>query len=130
MSDRWSTTNNSPLGATLNLAAPNFGTVAGWGFGNGLVYDEDSETFSYAASGDGYKELVEYFASLVEDGLLDPESVTQDDDTAKQKFGSGQSLAISRQHPGDHHATARRSPTRATPSATGAPDPGARGPRG
>ena len=95
MSDRWSTTNNSPLGATLNLAAPNFGTVAGWGFGNGLVFDEDSETFSYAASGDGYKELVSYFASLVEDGLLDPESVTQDDDTAKQKFGSGQSLAIS-----------------------------------
>ncbi|GEL97887.1 ABC transporter substrate-binding protein [Cellulomonas terrae] len=95
MSDRWSTTNNSPLGATLNLAAPNFGTVAGWGFGNGLVYDEDSATFSYAASSDGYKELVSYFASLVEDGLLDPESVTQDDDTAKQKFGSGQSLAIS-----------------------------------
>ncbi|NUU15960.1 extracellular solute-binding protein [Cellulomonas humilata] len=95
MSDRWSTTNNSPLGATLQLAAPNFGTVAGWGFGNGLAYDQDSKTFSYAASTDGYKDLVSYFASLVEDGLLDPESVTQDDDTAKQKFGSGQSLAIS-----------------------------------
>ena len=59
MSDRWSTTNNGPLEATLNLAAPNFGTVAGWGFGNGLVFDEDSETFTYAASGDGYKELVD-----------------------------------------------------------------------
>jgi putative aldouronate transport system substrate-binding protein len=95
MSDRWSTNNNTPLGGTLNIAAPNFGTVAGWGFGNGLVYDEDAKTFSYAASGDGYKELVSYFASLVKDGLLDPESVTQDDDTAKAKFCSGQSLAIS-----------------------------------
>jgi putative aldouronate transport system substrate-binding protein len=94
-SDRWSTTNNNPLGATLQLAAPNFGTVAGWGFGNGLWYDQDSKKFEYAASTDGYKDLVSYFASLVKDGLLDPESVTQDDDTAKQKFGSGQSLAIS-----------------------------------
>ncbi|MGY4645204.1 ABC transporter substrate-binding protein [Cellulomonas sp. URHB0016] len=95
MSDRWSTTNNNPLGATLQLAAPNFGTVAGWGFGNGLWYDTDTKKYEYAASTDGYKDLVSYFASLVKDGLLDPESVTQDDDTAKQKFGSGQSLAIS-----------------------------------
>jgi len=95
MSDRWSTTNNSPLGATLQLAAPNFGTVAGWGFGNGLWYDQDAKKYVYAASTDGYKDLVSYFASLVKDGLLDPESLTQDDDTAKQKFSSGQSLAIS-----------------------------------
>ncbi|MBO9556074.1 extracellular solute-binding protein [Cellulomonas sp.] len=95
MSDRWSTTNNSPLGAVLQVAAPNFGTVAGWGFGNGLWYDQDSKKYEYAASTDGYKELVSYFASLVKDGLLDPESLTQDDDTAKQKFASGQSLAIS-----------------------------------
>ena len=95
MSDRWSTTNNSPLGATLNIAAPNFGTIAGWGFGNGLSFDQDSKKFAYAATTDDYKDLVSYFASLVKDGLLDPESLTQDDDTAKQKFGSGQSLAIS-----------------------------------
>jgi putative aldouronate transport system substrate-binding protein len=95
MSDRWSTTNNSPLGATLQLAAPNFGTIAGWGFGQGLWWDADEEQFAYAPTTDGYKELVEYFASLVEDGLLDPESLTQDDATAVQKFGSGQSLAIS-----------------------------------
>ncbi len=95
MSDRWSTTNNSPLGATLNIAAPDFGTIAGWGFGNGLWYDQDANEFTYAATTEGYKNLVEYFHSLVADGLLDPESVTQDDDTAIQKFGSGQSLAIS-----------------------------------
>src|SRR6478736_5702478 len=49
MSDRWSTTNDSPLGATLNIAAPNFGTIAGWGFGNGLWFDQDSKKFEYAA---------------------------------------------------------------------------------
>ena len=95
MSDRWSTNNNVPLGATLQIASPNFDTVAGWGFGNGLWYDEESGTFEYAAATEGYRQLVEYFASLVADGLLDPESVTQDDETAIQKFTSGQSLAIS-----------------------------------
>src|SRR5690606_15555616 len=35
-----------------------------------------------------------YYAGLVEDGLLDPESLTQDDDQATQKFGAGQSFAI------------------------------------
>lgn len=95
MSDRWSTTNNSPMGATLNLAAPTFGTVAGWGFGNGLWYDDDSKKFTYAPETDGYKQMVEYFHSLVEDKLLDPESLTQDDDAAIQKFGSGKSLSIS-----------------------------------
>jgi len=94
MSDRWSTTNNSPLGATLQTAAPNFGTVAGWGFGNGLWYDTDSKKFVYAPTTDGYKQLVQYFASLVSEGLLDPESLTQDDATAAKKFANGQSLSI------------------------------------
>ncbi len=95
MSDRWSTTNNVPLGATLQIASPNFGTVAGWGFGNGLWYDEESGEYQYAPATEGYKQLVEYFAGLVADGLLDPESITQDDDTAIQKFTSGESLTIS-----------------------------------
>ena len=93
------------------------------------MYDEDAKTFSYAASTDGYKELVEYFASLVEDGLLDPESVTQDDDTAKQKFGSGQSLAISG-NTQEITSYAKTFTDAGNTEATGAPDPGARGPRG
>jgi len=93
-SDRWSTTNNTPLGATLNFAAPNFNTMAGWGFGNGLWYDQDSKKFEYAPTTQGYKDLVGYFADLVAAGLLDPESVTQDDETAVQKFTSGESQTI------------------------------------
>ncbi|WP_426592558.1 extracellular solute-binding protein [Cellulomonas sp. McL0617] len=94
MSDRWSTQNNVPLGATLQTAAPNFNTVAGWGFGNGLWYDTAGKKFEYAPTTPGYKQLVQYFADLVSKGLLDPESVTQSDDQAKQKFGTGQSLSI------------------------------------
>lgn len=64
----------------LNYAAHAFGTVAGWGFGNGTFWDEGAGEFTYAATSDGYKEMVEYFNGLVEDGLLDPESLTAKSD--------------------------------------------------
>ncbi|MFE5292587.1 extracellular solute-binding protein [Isoptericola sp. NPDC056618] len=64
----------------LNYAAHAFGTVAGWGFGNGTFWDEGADEFTYAATSDGYKEMVEYFHGLVEDGLLDPETLTTTSD--------------------------------------------------
>lgn len=90
--DRWSA--NGPLEATLNAAAPNFGTSAGWGYGQGVTYKEDEGKYVYTGATDEYKNLVSYFAGLVKDGLLDPESVSQDDDTAIAKFTSGQVAAI------------------------------------
>lgn len=90
--ERWSL--NGPLEATMSAAAPNFGTSAGWGYGQGVTYDEDEQKYVYTGATDEYKSLVEYFASLVADGLLDPESVSQDDDTALAKFTSGQAAAI------------------------------------
>ena len=82
----------------LNYAAHAFGTVAGWGFGNGTFYDEDSGEFVYAATNDGYKDMVEYFHGLVEDGLLDTESFTAANDgsgTVTEKFAAGQVFAAS-----------------------------------
>ncbi|TLP99502.1 extracellular solute-binding protein [Nesterenkonia salmonea] len=87
-SDRWQ------MQATLNLVAPNFDTAAGWGFGQGLYFDAEADEYIYAGATDEYRQLLEYFAGLVEDGLLDVESVSQDDDTAMQKFASGQSAVI------------------------------------
>lgn len=91
-SDRWSL--NGPIEATLQTAAPNFGTQAGWGYGEGFWFDEDAGEFVYTGATDQYRSLVEYFAGLVDEGLMDPESITQDDDTAEAKFYSGQSAAI------------------------------------
>ena len=90
MTDRWSA--NGPLEGTLGFVSPNFGTQAGWGYGQGLTWNDDE--FVYTGASDQYRDLVEYYASLVEDGLLDPEAVTQDDDQAIQKFASGQALSI------------------------------------
>lgn len=92
LTDRWS--ENGPLEATLNMAAPNFGTAAGWGFGEGVWWDADAGEFQYTGATDGYRDLVEYYANLVADGLLDPEALTQTDDQAIQKLGSGDALAI------------------------------------
>ena len=86
-SDRWE------LEATLNVAAPAFGTSAGWG-GNTAFYDEELDEFVFAGAQDGYRDLMEYFHGLVDEGLMDSESLTQDDDQAIQKFASGQSAAI------------------------------------
>lgn len=93
-SDKWSI--NSPMEQTLNAAAPNFGTMAGVGLnGGGLWWDEEAGEFSYAPASDGYRDLVTYFADLVERGLMDPESVTQEMETGEQKFASGSVAAIS-----------------------------------
>lgn len=91
-SDRWS--ENGPLEATLTTAAPNFGTSAGWGYGDGMHYDAEADEFVYAGAMDEYRDLIGYFAELVDEGLMDSESLTQDDDQAVQKFASGRSAAI------------------------------------
>jgi len=80
--------------SVLNFGAGTFGTYGGWGYGDGLTYNADSDDFAYTAASDEYKTMVEYFHDLVERGLMDPESFTQDDDSAIQKFVTGDSFAI------------------------------------
>ncbi|MBP2409799.1 extracellular solute-binding protein [Brachybacterium fresconis] len=63
----------------LNYAAHAFGTIAGWGFGGGFI-DAEGDELVYAAATDEYKSLVEYFHSLVEEGLIDRESLTASND--------------------------------------------------
>ena len=62
------------------------------------VLDEGNGKFVYAATTDGYKDMVEYFHGLVEDGLLDTESFTAANDgsgTVTEKFAAGQVFAAS-----------------------------------
>lgn len=91
-SDRFSVT--YPGGNILGIASLAFGTNAGWAYAN-ETWDGDAEEFVVTAATPEYKELVEYFRGLVADGLMDPESFTQDDDAAIQKFVTGESFAIS-----------------------------------
>ena len=95
-SDRWSTTGNGgALGALLNYAAPSFGTVGGFGTQNYIKFDHDKGEFVLAGATEEYKNMLEYFNGLIEQGLMDKESLSQTDENAKQKFVSGQSFVIS-----------------------------------
>ncbi|OIA99379.1 sugar ABC transporter substrate-binding protein [Paenibacillus sp. LC231] len=80
--------------STLNIAATGFGTKGGWGYGSGLTYKEETDEFVYTAATDEYKDMLAYFHKLVDEGLLDKESFTQDDDQAVQKFVTGKSFII------------------------------------
>lgn len=91
LTDGWD--NVDALNSMLSTAAPNFGTRGGvnWGFRDGLWHNGDE--FEYAGAMDEYRTMVEYFADLVDRGLLDPEAVTQDKDAAIAKLLNDQVAA-------------------------------------
>lgn len=78
--------------ATLMVASVAFGTNAGWGYGTGTRFDPATDAFVYTAMTPEYKEFITYFHGLVADGLMDPESFTQDGDIAERKFVTGKSF--------------------------------------
>lgn len=79
----------------LNYAGQTFGTQAGWGYVRNTIWNESAQKYEFTGATPEYKELIEYFHKLVAEGLMDPESFTQKDDAAIQKFASGKSFAIS-----------------------------------
>lgn len=89
-SDRWSM--DAPIQATLQAASGNFGTEAGWGYGDGVTWN--GSEFEYTGASQGYHDLLAFFADLIDRGLMDPESLTQDDDAAQAKLVNGESAAI------------------------------------
>jgi len=89
-SDRWKGD------SLLSQAASGFDVQAGWGAGNGMRYYEDTDEFKFYPITDQYKEFLTYFNRLVKEGLMDPESFTQEDEIAvNQKFAMGNSFVIS-----------------------------------
>ncbi|WP_156954168.1 extracellular solute-binding protein [Brachybacterium phenoliresistens] len=83
----------------INYGGYAFGTRAGWGFGNGMVGGIDAP-FEYAATTPEYKAMVEYYRGLVEEGLLDPESLSAANDGSgaggvAEKFAQGTCFAAS-----------------------------------
>lgn len=79
----------------LNLLGTAYGTTAGWGYGGGVTFNEAADAYEFSAQTDAYKEMVTYLNTLVAEGLLDPESFTQQDDQALQKFRNGNTSVIS-----------------------------------
>jgi len=93
-SDRWSTPPQPGANSLLSIVGEAHGVWAGWSYQH-ANWDASAGKFVYTAATDGYKEMLQYLNTLVSEKLLDPESFTQSDDQARQKFAAGQSFVIS-----------------------------------
>lgn len=79
----------------LSYMASSYETVAGWGFGQGVVFNKEEDKFEYAPTTQNYRDMLQVLSSMMKDGLVDPESFTQEDDQAIQKLANEKSFAIS-----------------------------------
>ncbi|HTU73429.1 MAG TPA: twin-arginine translocation signal domain-containing protein [Trebonia sp.] len=96
LSDRWN--QPTPGGNFLNILSAAYGTAAGWGYqdpGNGAYWDSSSGAYVFAGAMPQYKAMVQFAATMYNQGLIDPESFTQADTLALQKLVSGKSFVIS-----------------------------------
>jgi putative aldouronate transport system substrate-binding protein len=81
--------------SALNITAVQYGVTAGWGLSNGMVFDHDKQQFNFANASDDFKNYLGYFNKLINEGIMDPESFTQDDEIARSKFFKGETYVIS-----------------------------------
>jgi putative aldouronate transport system substrate-binding protein len=95
-SDRWN--QPTPGGSLLNILSMSYGTAAGWGFqspNQAAYWDAASKTWVATGGMPQFQQVVQYLNTLHSEGLVDPESFTQADDAAIQKFVTGKSFVIS-----------------------------------
>ena len=89
LSDRWKGD------ALLQTAGVEYDVTAGWGKNAPEIFNFDTKKFEFGPTTQRYKDFLSVFTGMMKDGTLDPESFTQEDDQALQKFYTGKSCAIS-----------------------------------
>ncbi|NUR58716.1 MAG: extracellular solute-binding protein [Catenulispora sp.] len=93
-SDRWSTPPQPGANNLLAVLGEAYGVWAGWNYQH-ANWNATTGKFEYTGATDQYKQVLQYLNTLVSEKLLDPESFTQSDDAARQKFADGKSFVIS-----------------------------------
>ncbi len=79
-------------GCLLKLIASSYGVKSGWAVGNTLVFDEAAQKWYCGSLSDNYKKFVSVVNKLIVNGILDPETFTQDDTTAHNQFYNGNTV--------------------------------------
>lgn len=82
-------------GNLLKLMGYTYGVASGWAVGDCMMYDEASNSWYLSSTTEDYKEFVTMANKFVAGGILDPETFTQDDSTATNKFFRGETAIIS-----------------------------------
>ncbi len=96
-SDLWcgSEVQDGSGGNLLKLMGKAYGVNAGWAIGNGMVYDKAADEFVFGPTTDNFKDYLSMASKFVKDGILDPETFTQDNQTACNKFYRGETAILS-----------------------------------
>ena len=82
-------------GNLLKLMANSYDVQAGWAIGNGMLYDESTDQWIFGPTTDNFKAYLEEVTKYVQGGILDPETFTQDNQTACNKFYRGETAILS-----------------------------------
>ena len=101
-SDRWcgSDSGYGSGGCLLNLIASSYGIYTSWsstGGRNGgadLYFNTDDDQFELSGTSDQYKEYMKIVEKLVSNKILAPETWSQQDSTAENKFFTGKTALI------------------------------------
>ena len=96
-SDLWcgSQSGQGKGGNLVKLVGSSYGIPAGWAISNGLDYDQKKDEWYCASTSDGFKKMVTVLNKFVKGGILDPETFTQDDTVATNKFFNGKTIIMS-----------------------------------
>ena len=82
-------------GNLLKVMGQTFDVNAGWAIGNGMRYDPANDEFYFSPTCDNYRVMLQTANRFVEEGILDPETFTQDDSTATNRFYNGETVILS-----------------------------------
>ena len=96
-SDLWcgSEVTDGSGGNLLKLMAGAYDVQAGWSIGNGMLYDSDKDEWYFGPTSDNFKAYLSEVTKYVQGGILDPETFTQDNQTACNKFYRGETAILS-----------------------------------
>ena len=97
-SDLWCGESGKGGGNLLKLMGASYNVLSGWGIegsNGGIKYDWNKKEFYSSSISDDFKKLVTVANSYVKDGILDPETFTQSDEIAHNKFYNGKTVIMS-----------------------------------
>jgi putative aldouronate transport system substrate-binding protein len=96
LSDRFN--QPTPGGNLLNILSQAYGTAAGWGYQSpdqSAYWDAKAGKYVLTGSMSQQKDMLAFLNTMYKQGLIDPESFTQADAIAIQKFGQQKSFVMS-----------------------------------
>ncbi len=96
-SDLWcgSESGQSNGGNLLKVMGITYDVNAGWAISDGIRYDQAKDEWYFSPTTDNYKEFLAMAARFVNEGILDPGTFNQDDDTATNQFYNGKTVIMS-----------------------------------